>query len=34
MIEFVQQNYPQSLPQVRATLTDSGIEKPKDQPSL
>ncbi|MFS2223852.1 mechanosensitive ion channel family protein [Pantoea sp. B65] len=25
MIEFIQQNYPQSLPQVRATLTDSGV---------
>ncbi|BAN96130.1 YjeP protein [Plautia stali symbiont] len=23
MIEFIQQNYPQSLPQVRATLTDA-----------
>lgn len=26
MIEFIQQNYPQSLPQVRATLTDSGVK--------
>lgn len=25
MIEFIQQNYPQSFPHVRATLTDSGI---------
>lgn len=25
MIEFIQQNYPQSLPHVRATLTDSGV---------
>ncbi|WP_455813587.1 mechanosensitive ion channel family protein [Pseudomonas graminis] len=25
MIEFIQQNYPQSLPHVRATLTDSGM---------
>jgi len=27
MIEFIQQNYPESLPQVRASLTDSGGEK-------
>ncbi|MBS0968587.1 MULTISPECIES: mechanosensitive ion channel family protein [Yersiniaceae] len=27
MIEFIQQNYPQSLPQVRATLTDSGARE-------
>lgn len=27
MIEFIQQNYPESLPQVRASLTDSGSEK-------
>jgi small-conductance mechanosensitive channel len=27
MIEFIQQNYPQSLPQVRATLTDAGIRE-------
>ncbi|TCV92971.1 mechanosensitive ion channel family protein [Biostraticola tofi] len=25
MIEFIQQNYPQSLPHLRATLTDSGV---------
>ncbi len=27
MIEFIQQNYPESLAQVRASLTDSGREK-------
>ncbi|SUB16170.1 Mechanosensitive ion channel [Pantoea agglomerans] len=27
MIEFIQQNYPESLPQVRASLTDTGREK-------
>lgn len=27
MIEFIQQNYPQSLPQVRATLTDAGVRE-------
>ncbi|MBA8868512.1 MULTISPECIES: mechanosensitive ion channel family protein [Pantoea] len=27
MIEFIQQNYPESLPQVRASLTDTGCEK-------
>jgi small-conductance mechanosensitive channel len=27
MIEFIQQTYPESLPQVRASLTDSGGEK-------
>jgi len=27
MIEFIQQNYPESLPQVRASLTDNGGEK-------
>lgn len=31
MIEFVQQHYPQSLPHVRATLTDPAFERPKDQ---
>ncbi|MTD26337.1 mechanosensitive ion channel family protein [Erwinia sorbitola] len=31
MIEFIQQNYPQSLPHVRATLTGSGFDSPKDQ---
>ena len=27
MIEFIQQNYPQSLPQVRATLTDAEVRE-------
>ncbi len=27
MIEFIQQNYPQSLPHVRATLTDAGFRE-------
>jgi small-conductance mechanosensitive channel len=27
MIEFIQQNHPQSLPQVRATLTDAGVRE-------
>lgn len=27
MIEFIQQNYPQSLPHVRASLTDTAPEK-------
>ena len=31
MIEFIQQNYPQSLPHVRATLTDSALESSKSQ---
>lgn len=30
MIEFIQQNYPQSLPQVRATLTDAGTREARD----
>ncbi|EMB4321903.1 mechanosensitive ion channel family protein [Pluralibacter gergoviae] len=33
MIEFVQQNYPQSLPHVRATLAESAAEKPVAQKS-
>lgn len=31
MIEFIQQNYPQSLPQVRATLTDAGVREANSQ---
>jgi small-conductance mechanosensitive channel len=31
MIEFIQQNYPQSLPQVRATLTDAGVRETNSQ---
>jgi len=27
MIEFIQQNYPQSLPQVRATLMGPGVSE-------
>lgn len=29
MIEFIQQNYPQSLPHVRATLTDADVLQPE-----